>query len=316
MGGANMPQPGSAKLVVELSDGTIQEHELSDRVMSIGRDPACDIQIPSRYVSRRHAILSPDDNQYVIRDERSTNGLQINGRLVREPFRLTSGDRVVLGDVTLTYEQAAEDPFATAVYANAAVEAGAPSPPETQHVDSSIPVHARPAGLCTILFTDLVDSTRQVTRLGDVAGQRWIQRHTSILREQFAKFQGDEEKWTGDGFVVTFASARMAIHCAMAIQAGLHAYNCSQPDQPMHMRAGLNTGEVLREGNELFGNAVILASRVMSRAGADQILLSELMYRLVQPSGEFRMGDRGLFTIKGLPQRQHLYEVRWQEEES
>ena len=82
----------------------------------------------------------------------------------------------------------------------------------------------------------------------------------------------------------------------------------------MHVRAGLHTGEVLREENELFGNAVILASRVMARASADEILMSELMYRLVQPTGEFSIVDRGLFAIKGLPQRQHLFVVSWQEE--
>ena len=94
-----MPQSGAAKLVVRLSDGAVQEHELLDEPMSIGRDPGCDIQIPSRYVSRRHAIVSMIDGRFVIRDERSTNGLKINGQLVLDPYPLSPGDRFVLGDV-------------------------------------------------------------------------------------------------------------------------------------------------------------------------------------------------------------------------
>jgi len=310
-----MLEPGAAKLVVQLSDGAIHEHELLATDMSIGRDAACDIQIPSRYVSRRHAIVSFVDGRFVIRDERSTNGLQINGRLVPEPYALSPGDRVVLGDVSLTYEEVVADPFATVVYAASSEPPPAAPAIERRPAAEPVPSPARAGGLCTILFTDLVDSTLQVTRLGDVAGQRWIQRHTGILRQQFDRFQGVEEKWTGDGFVATFASARAGLHCAIAIQSALRDYNRDNEEQQMHVRAGLNTGEVLREGNELFGSAVILASRVMGKAGADEILLSELMQRLLQASGEFTMVDRGLFAIKGLTQRQHLYEVKWRQDE-
>jgi len=222
---------------------------------------------------------------------------------------------VILGDVSLTYEETVEDPFATVVYSTLAESIPAAATSERRPVAEPVPSPARPGGLCTILFTDLVESTRQVTRLGDVAGQRWIQRHTSILREQFDRFQGVEEKWTGDGFVTTFASARAGLHCAIAIQSALRDYNRDNAEQQMHVRAGLNTGEVLREGNELFGSAVILASRVMGKAGADEILLSELMQRLLQGRGEVTMVDRGLFAIKGLTQRQHLYEVKWRQDE-
>lgn len=314
-----MSHPGSAKLVVRLSDGTVQEHELVDHVMAIGRDPACDIHIPSQYVSRRHAIVSPLDQRFVIQDERSTNGLQINGQLVREPYALSPGDRVVLGDVSLTYEEIPEDPFATAVYPmDAGARAKPPEPDSTglHPAEEGARRVVRPAGLYTILFTDLVDHTRQITRLGDVAGQRWLHRHATILREQFERYQGVEDKWTGDGFLVTFASARQAVHCAVAIQRALSDHNRESPNAELHIRAGLNTGEVLREDGELFGNAVILASRVMGRAAADEILLSELMYRLVKSTGEFVVVDRGLFALKGFPQRQHLYAVTWREENS
>ena len=98
---------------------------------------------------------------------------------------------------------------------------------------------------------------------------------------------------------------------AIGIQQALNEYNAEPVEGPIHVRLGLNTGEVLREDGELFGNAVILASRVMSEAGAGEILISELMHRLIESSGEFKAVDRGLFTLKGFATEQRLYEVQW-----
>lgn len=299
-----MPAITSARLVVRLADGSTQEYDLGEAEMQIGRDPACEIHVASPYVSRRHARVRQVEGAYVIEDQRSTNGLHINGQTVAGPHRLVSGDRVAIGDVVITYE-GGEEGLTTAVYL------GEPAEPVRS---SSEPVRAtRRAGLCTLLFTDLVDHTSVVTRLGDVAGQQWLRRHTALLREQFGPYEGSEEKWTGDGFVVSFASARQALTCAIAIQRVLEAANRQAGGSPIRVRAGLHTGEVLREGNELFGNAVILAARVMAEAGPDQILISELMQRLIQPSGEFHTLDCGLFTLKGFAEPQHLYEVEWRE---
>jgi class 3 adenylate cyclase len=306
-----MPPQVTAKIVVRMSDGNVHEHELGDQIVYIGRDPSCEIHIPSQYVSRRHARISPINDRFVLQDERSTNGLHINGRIVREPHPLSNGDLVALGDVSLTYEEVVEDPMATAIY-SVRLPVAQPEPQPVEEVRHRV---SRPAGLSTILFTDLVDHTREVTRLGDVAGQRWLRSHTSLLREQFQKYEGMEDKWTGDGFLVTFASTRLALHCTIAIQRALRDHNRENPGAQMHIRAGLHTGEILKEEDELFGNAVIMAARVMSRASADEILISELMFRLVQSSGEFVIVERGLFALKGFPQRQRLYQVKWLEED-
>jgi class 3 adenylate cyclase len=309
-----MPAPASAKLVVRLADGSIQEHDLDAESLHVGRDVSCEIRIISPYVSRHHALIRRAENGFVIEDERSTNGLQINGRMVREPHPLVDGDCVAIGDVSLTYEE--PDALTTAVYiapVSGQSVKGKAGPEEA--VGGRRPGSARGAGLCTILFTDLVDHTRQVTQLGDVAGQQWLRRHTTMLREQFERFGGEEEKWTGDGFLVTFDSARRALQAAIAIQRRLEEFNREPVEGPIHVRLGLNTGEVLREDGELFGNAVILASRVMSEAGADQILISELMHRLIESSGEFKVVDLGPFRFKGFAIDQRLYEVQWRQKD-
>lgn len=317
-----MPAPGTAKIIVQMSDGKIQEYELGEEVMHIGRDASCQIHIPSQFVSRRHAMISPVNDQFLIQDERSTNGLSINGQMVREPHPLSPGDRVQLGDVLLTYEEMSEDPFATAIYGTtpilAAPVAKSDQLPQSLEQRASAETggrSSRPAGTWTILFSDIVSNTRQITRMGDVAGQRWLHAHNTILRKQFEDHEGLEDKYTGDGFLVTFSGARKAIQCAVAIQRELREYNKSHPDLPIHVRIGLHTGEILKEGDELFGSAIALCHRVMEKADGDEILVSNLMYGLVQSTGEFPFVERGLYTLKGFPQRQRLYEVRWQEEE-
>ncbi|MGI8552249.1 MAG: FHA domain-containing protein [Dehalococcoidia bacterium] len=317
-----MAAASAAKIVVQMADGKTREYELGEEVMHIGRDTSCQIYIPSRFVSRRHAMISLADDGFVIRNESSTNPLHINGRIVQDPHTLASGDRVQLGDTVLTFEEVSDDPFATAIYGMTPIvvppQTSEPQPQSlaTPRGSGDSPRRgSRPPGTWTILFTDLVDHTRQVTRMGDVAGQRWLHTYISILRQQFEIHDGWEGKWTGDGFLVTFASARRAVQCAVGIQRGLRDYNREHPAAEIHARIGVNTGEILKEEDELFGSAVILAARVMSKAVADEILLSELMYRLVQATGEFSIVERGSFTLKGFPQRQRLYEVKWQEGE-
>lgn len=298
-----------ARLVIRTADGAIQDIVLDRDVMEIGRDPSCEIHIDSRYVSRRHARIRRVDAGFVVEDAQSTNGLKVNGELIHEAHSLTTGDCVLLGDVSLTYE-GPDDALATVVYG-----AGSPIPAAVSPAGSALATAAqRAAGLRSILFTDLVDHTREVVRVGDIAGQLWLRRHIAILREQFQRHEGIEEKWTGDGFVVTFDSARRALQCAIAIQRAVRGANGSALEEPVHVRIGLNSGEVLREEGELFGNAVILAARIMSQAGPDQVLISELMYRLVQPAAEFDVIDRGLFSLKGFPQEHRLFEVRWEDQ--
>lgn len=314
-----MATTGPAKLIVRLADGKTQAFDLGEQTMHIGRDPSCEISIPSQFVSRHHARISAAGDGFLIQDEGSKNRLHINGRLALDPHPLAHGDRVQIGDVLLTFEAAPvepEDPLATAVYelAPIAVQAGAAEGIPAREASGGALRESRPAGTWSILYTDLVGHTRQVTAMGDVAGQRWLHTHNTLLRRQFERYEGLVDKGLGDGFLVTFASGRRAVQCAVAIQRELAGYNREHPDAPILVRIGLHTGEVLKEGDELFGSAVILAARVMAKAGAGEILVSDLMRRLIQGTGEFPILDRGSFVLKGFPQRQRLYEVRWQTE--
>ena len=293
-----------SKLIARLATGEIREFELGVSEIRIGKESACEICIPSKYVSRLQASISRSARGFLIKNESRTNPTQINGRTLREPQILESGDRLQAGDVLLTFEEGLDDPLNTVAF------------PIPQRIDAvASPRISRSAGTWTILYTDLVAHTQLVTKLGDLAGQRWLRAHNDILRRQFALHEGMEDNWRGDGFLVTFPGARRALLCAVAIQRELRDYNRGHPDTPMLVRMGLHTGEILREGDELFGAHVILASRIMENAGAGEILVSDLLYRLVRTAGEFEIVERGLFELKGFPEPERLYEVRWQEDE-
>ena len=341
-----MPLPGMAKITVRTADGKTQEYELGPQVLRIGKDPSSEIYIPSQYVSRRHAEISPAGERFVIQDIGSTNGVRVNGRVLRvkEPCSLVSGDRVQLGDVVLTYEEPVVDALATAIFTlpsdeaesdvtsvysgaeRAAKEdvsavfagqgperpAAAPNLGQGRSFDRTVVG----AGLWTILYTDLVGHTQQLNQMGDIIGQRWLHRHNTILREQFAELGGFVDKYTGDGFLVTFASARRAVQCAIAIQRELRNHNSGRPEFELHVRIGLHTGEVLKEGDDLVGQAVNLAHHVMEVANGDEILISDLLCELIQSTHEFSIVDRGTVLLRGFLQPEHLYQVEWQEAES
>jgi class 3 adenylate cyclase/alpha-beta hydrolase superfamily lysophospholipase len=162
----------------------------------------------------------------------------------------------------------------------------------------------RPTGnpdrvLSTILFTDIVDSTRRATELGDSRWRSLLDRHNEIVRSELAKFQGHEVKTTGDGFLATFDGPGRAIRCARTIADSVKKVGVS-------VRAGVHTGECELVGNDIAGVAVHTAARVAGMAKGDEVLVSSTVRDLVSGSG-IRFEDRGYHTLKGVEGKWHLY---------
>ena len=155
--------------------------------------------------------------------------------------------------------------------------------------------------LATVLFTDIVDSTRLAAELGD---RRWHHRlveHQEVVRQQLARHRGREVKTTGDGFLASFDGPARAIRAADAIRAGLR-------DLGLEIRVGLHTGEIELLGEDIGGIAVHIAARVLAAAGAGEILCSRTVKDLVAGSG-FAFADRGTRSLKGVPDSWQLYAV-------
>jgi class 3 adenylate cyclase/tetratricopeptide (TPR) repeat protein len=167
----------------------------------------------------------------------------------------------------------------------------------------------------TILFTDVVGSVELRSRRGDESAHKLMEAHFELVRRQIEHHSGQEVKTLGDGFMVAFVSARGAVNCAVAVQQALADHNRNNPDEQVHVRIGLNTGEAIEKEGDLFGSAVDAASRIMSKAAAGQILVSESARSVIGSTQDIRLLDRGPFWLKGFPERWRLFEVLWREEE-
>ena len=128
-----------------------------------------------------------------------------------------------------------------------------------------------PEGTVTVLFTDVEGSTGLTTSRGDEGARDVLRAHEELVRQQVQEHGGREVKAIGDGFMVAFGSARKAVACAVGIQRALEENNRGQPaaDQ-VRVRMGLNTGEVVREQDDLFGETVNAAARIGNLRPVDQ----------------------------------------------
>jgi class 3 adenylate cyclase len=137
--------------------------------------------------------------------------------------------------------------------------------------------------------------------LGDRAWADLVQRHHAVVRAQLDRFRGRELDTAGDGFFAAFDGPIRAIRCATAIESAVR-------DLGLDVRAGLHAGECEVVGEKLGGVAVIVGARVAALAGPGEILVSNTVKDLVAGSGiEFE--DRGVATLKGLPDEWRLYAV-------
>jgi class 3 adenylate cyclase len=155
--------------------------------------------------------------------------------------------------------------------------------------------------LTTVLFTDLVGSTLQAQRLGDARWGELLERHHGLVRRQLEIHKGREIKTTGDGFLATFDSPTRAVHCARAIRDGVRRLD-------LDVRTGIHSGECEMVGGDVAGVAVHAASRIVSAAGAGEILVSTTVRDLVAGSG-LRLSDGGTHELRGLEGNWQLFTV-------
>jgi class 3 adenylate cyclase len=155
--------------------------------------------------------------------------------------------------------------------------------------------------LATVLFTDIVDSTRLAGELGDRRWRDLLEEHQKLVRDQLRRFEGREIKTTGDGFLAVFDGPTRAAECARAIADDM-------PSLGIEVRAGLHTGEVELMGDDIGGIAVHVAARIAALAGAHTVLASRTVRDLTAGSG-VRFDFAGSHALKGVPDEWDLYEV-------
>jgi class 3 adenylate cyclase len=155
--------------------------------------------------------------------------------------------------------------------------------------------------LSTLLFTDIVDSTAKADRVGDREWRHILESHHAAVRASLRRFGGVEIDTAGDGFLATFSGPARAVRCACDIRDSLRELG-------LEIRAGLHTGEVELEDDDIAGIAVAIGARVGALAGPSEVLVSRTVKDLTAGSGLVFV-DAGEHDLKGVPDRWQLYRV-------
>ncbi len=155
--------------------------------------------------------------------------------------------------------------------------------------------------VATILFVDIVGSTRRVAELSD---RRWVEirgQFFALLRGELAKFGGREIDTAGDGMLAIFENPAQAIRSALAMERGAHSLD-------LQIWAGVHTGECEMVGSDIAGIAVHIGARVAACAAADDVVVSSTV-RDLMAGGDIKFADKGNHALKGIPGEWRLYAV-------
>ena len=170
-----------------------------------------------------------------------------------------------------------------------------------EFVSGAKPAAAPDRQLATVMFTDIVDSTRKAEELGDRRWQALLDRHHEIARQTVGSHTGQWVRSTGDGILATFPGPGRAIVSAEDLLNAIASID-------LRLRTGIHTGEIEISGDDVGGIAVHLAARVMAEANANEILVSRTVKDLVVGS-DLSFEDRGTHALKGVDDPWQLYAV-------
>jgi class 3 adenylate cyclase len=278
--------------------------------IEVGRD-CRGVLLTDPQISRRHLSLREVDGTVCVTDLGSTNGTRVDGAPIAGDHTLAPGEVVQLGTTTialLTETPAAAAHAARSTSIDLVAAAAVADPPDF----AALPADG---GTLTIVFSDIEHSTRRAVEVGDVRWMELLELHNSIVRRQVTRHRGTEIKAQGDGFMLSFPSARRALACMVDVQRALHALARSRPADGLRVRVGVHTGEVIvGDDGDLFGRHVVIASRVADAARGGEILVSGLVRELVEPRGDFTFGAPRLATLKGLGPDHPVHPVAWDQD--
>jgi class 3 adenylate cyclase len=330
-------QPGHSNLYLTIVEPLV-----------IGRE--CDgLLLADDKVSRQHLRLSPSGDGVLITDLGSTNGSFVDQIRIDGEAMLNAGSNLTLGDTLIILEtplpsvpigQTTRRDVGGTIVATLDPTGATGLTPAPHGVRSSDQV-VRPAfaaeetrrtsmdelvasfggqislpsgsgdDTVTIMFSDIESSTELALSAGDHRWYEILTWHNQLVEQRVAAHAGFIVKNQGDGFMITFNSARRAIICASEIQQALHRQAVADPANAVRVRIGMHTGEAIRQDSgDLFGRHVIIAARVGAIANGGEILVSSIVREIASARGDLHFGDSQVVDLKGVGD-QIVYPVLW-----
>ncbi|PHS75039.1 MAG: hypothetical protein COB59_11800 [Rhodospirillaceae bacterium] len=161
-----------------------------------------------------------------------------------------------------------------------------------------------------VMFTDIVGSTAMTHEKGNMAAQEVVRAHNRVVRDALAKTGGKEIKHTGDGIMASFENVTSSLLATQQMQMMIRMHNAQGPDLPLKVKIGINAGRVVMEEQDLYGVTVQMAARIVDKASADQIFISDTVYGMAK-GGQWQFVKRGPYYMKGIAGQVFLQEVVW-----
>jgi len=171
--------------------------------------------------------------------------------------------------------------------------------------------------LAAIMFTDIVGYTT-LSQKNEALGMQLLEEHRRLVRPFFQKHNGREVKTIGDAFLVEFVSALEAVRCAFDIQQSMHETNAGRlPEKQVQLRIGVHVGDVIHSENDVYGDAVNVASRMEPLAMPGSICVSQQVYDHIKNKFEFPLTSIGRRELKNVGEPVEVYKVDmpWEQED-
>jgi class 3 adenylate cyclase/dihydrofolate reductase len=153
--------------------------------------------------------------------------------------------------------------------------------------------------LATVLFTDIVGSTKQAAALGDQGWRRLLDRHDRTARAEVERFRGRFVKSTGDGILATFDAPTRALRCAFGLNAGLGDFGLT-------IRSAIHTGEIEFRADDIGGIGVHIAARALAQAGDGEVVVTRTVRDLVTGT-DLAFSPLGAVGLRGIPGEWELF---------
>ncbi len=305
--------------VVEVTEpGRTPLRLVVSRPIVIGRD--CDgLLLTDSQISRRHLELRPTGIGIEVTDLGSSNGSYLNGARLTAPLPLSSTDQLRLGGTIITVVSGQTPALASArstVIGSGSFDGRGTSIDRVAAlatIEPALPIeHEHRNGTITIVFSDIEGSTERVGRMGDAEWVDLLAVHNAIIRTQVRRYDGAEVKHQGDGFMLTFASARRAVQAMAAVQREFATPDVQQRSDGMRIRVGMHTGEVIvDDAGDVFGHHVHVAARVAGNASGGEIVVSSLTHAILETRNDITFGDPRPAVFKGVEGQHLVYPVLW-----
>lgn len=280
---------GQSSLTLAACDGrcfSVRDSEVVGR-SQIGQE----VLEPHVEVSRRHAQFFFRENGWFVVDLNSSNGTFLDGQKIppKQPTRFTDGQQIGLSRI-LGFTVKIIQPTATTP-------------------DITEPDHPNRRNLI-MLFADIKGSVDFFQEQGTVVAKNWIAKLFRMLTEIITEHGGSHLKDIGDALLAIFDEPQAAVLAAVKMQSIIREHNRgADPSEHYFLRIGMNMGSVLFENNDVFGNAVNIASRVQNLAPPERIYITETLCRKLEKSHQFQLRRVGAKALKGVKTTTEIYEI-------